>query len=96
MTIVHRTKKLQEEKNLVTKVKFLYSVRWDGCKYYLKLISTNSRSMRKFKNEVHTVEIVNINADSSYDYSCPCGEKTDRKPNDTMYPLTKKQFWDYY
>jgi hypothetical protein len=93
--IVQRKNKYQYEKNIVTKVKTQDRIKWlTNCSYEITLMSTNSKSTRKYKYSITKVNITKTDGDNGYAYSCACPDP--EKGKGYMKKISKKAFYDLY
>jgi hypothetical protein len=93
--IVQRKNKYQYEKNIVSKVKTQDRIKWlNSCSYEITLVSTNSKSARKYKYSITKVIITKSDGNNGYTYSCQCPDT--EKGKGYMKKLTRKEFFDLY
>jgi hypothetical protein len=90
LVLVDRKKKYQYEKNQVTKVKTQDRIKWiSPCQYELTLVSTNSKSLRKYKYTVTTTNISKPLGEAGYEYTCNCNNPAVPKLTGLMKKIKK-------
>lgn len=94
--LVDRGKKYQYQRNIVTKVKTQFRIKWTGsCSYQITQTLTNSKAARKYKHSSTTVVIDKADGANGYTYSCGCKDAS-KSTSGYLKKLSKKEYYSLF
>lgn len=94
--LVDRGKKYQYQRNIVTKVKTQFRIKWTGsCSYQITQTLTNSKAARKYRYSSTTVVIDKADGANGYSYSCGCKDAA-KNTSGYMKKLSKQQYYSLF
>jgi hypothetical protein len=95
--LVQRRNKYQYQYNRKIKVRTQFRINWkNDCEYTITQTSTNSKSLKKYKNSVSVVIISKGDGLNGYYYTCNCKEENVKRKEAFMKKITKQAFYKLY
>jgi hypothetical protein len=95
--LIHRKKKYQYEYDRKAKVRTQYIVKWIGeCEYTITQTITNSKALKKYKNDIRKVVISKGDGENGYYYTCGCMDDSAKGKESFLKKITGKEFYDLY
>jgi len=95
--LIHRRNKYQYEYNRKVKEKTQYEVTWvNDCEYTITQRITNSRALKKYRNNVTKVVISKSDGGNGYYYTCSCIDGTLKRKENFLKKITMHEFYQLY
>ncbi len=92
--LIHRKNKYQYENDRKAKVKTQYVVTWiTDCEYTITQTLTNSKSLKKYKNNTTKVVISKSDGENGYYYTCSCIDDTLKREEKFLKKITKEEYY---
>ena len=95
--LLHRKNKYQYEYNRKVRARTQFRVAWiSDCEYTITQSLTNSKALKKFKNNVTKVVISRRDGENGYYYTCACIDDTLKKKGNFLKKITKEEFYQIF
>ncbi len=95
--LIQRKNKYQYEYNRKAKIRTQYAITWSSeCEYTITQTLTNSKELRKYKNNATKIVISKSDGRNGYYYNCSCIDGTLKQKEHFVKKITKEEFYNLY
>ena len=95
--LIHRQNKYQYQYDRKAKVRTQYAVKWiDECEYTITQTLTNSKALKKYKNNIRKVVISKSDGENGYYYTCGCIDDSLKGKESFIKKITKDEYYKLF